>query len=176
MEELIAKRYVKALIESCDEKELEEIEAYLMALATLFKDWKVKEVLISPEVSEEEKLKLLLEPLQGANKKLVNLIKLLAQKGRLNIIPAMARELKDRLALMKRSFEGRVYSEFELSKDELAKIEEALEKRLQAKVKLSQGEEKYDGIKVEVDTVGVEIEFSKSKIKKQLIENILKAI
>ncbi len=176
MEELIAKRYVKALIESCNEKELEEIEAYLMALAKLFKDWKIKEVLISPEVSEEEKLKFLLEPLQGANQKLVNLIKLLAEKGRLDIIPAMAKELKDRLALMKKSFEGRVYSEFELSKDELAKIEEALAKRLQAQVRLSQAEEKYDGIKVEVDTVGVEIEFSKSKIKKQLIENILKAI
>ncbi len=176
MEELIAKRYVKALIESCNEKELEEIEAYLMALAKLFKDWKIKEVLISPEVSEEEKLKFLLEPLRGANQKLVNLIKLLAEKGRLDIIPAMAKELKDRLALMKKSFEGRVYSEFELSKDELAKIEEALAKRLQAQVRLSQAEEKYDGIKVEVDTVGVEIEFSKSKIKKQLIENILKAI
>ncbi len=176
MEELIAKRYVKALIESCDERELEEIEAYLMALSKLFKDWKIKEILLSPEVSKEEKLKLLLEPLQGANKKLLNLIKLLAEKGRLGIVPAMARELKDQLALMKKHFEGRVYSEFELSKDELSKIEEALAKRLDAKVELSQAKEPYDGIKVEVDTVGVEIEFSKSKIKKQLIENILKAI
>ena len=176
MEELIAKRYVKALIESANEKELEEILVYLTSLSTLFKDWKIKEILVSPEVSAQEKLQLLLEPIKGANPKFVNLMKLLAEKRRLSIIPLMAKELKDRLALMKKSFEGRVYSEFELTKEEIEKIEKALEKRIKASVHLQQASEKYDGIKVEVDTIGVEIEFSKSKIKKQLIENILKAI
>ncbi len=176
MEELIAKRYVKALVESANEKELEEISLYLTSLSTLFKDWKIKEILTSPEVSAEEKLSLLLEPFQGVNKKFVNLMKLLAQKGRLSLIPLMAKELKNRLAFMKKSFEGRVYSEFELTKEEISKIEKALEKRIGADVHLYQANEKYDGIKVEVDTIGIEIEFSKSKIKKQLIENILKAI
>ena len=176
MEELIAKRYVKALKEVADLNELKEIYSYLSALSALFKDWKVKEILVSPEVKTEEKLSLLIDPIKDANPKLINFLKILAQKGRLGLIPAIAKELKDLIAYEEKRFEGRVYSEFELSKDEIEKIEQALAKRVGGTVVLAQAPQKFDGIKVEVDTVGIEIEFSKSKIKKQLIEEILKAI
>ena len=176
MEELIAKRYAKALMESCDEKELQTIESALGAIATLYGDWKVKEFIISPEIDKSAKVEILLAPFQDAGKKLTNLIKLLAQKDRLDIIPALANELKMQRALKERKFDGVVYSEFKLSDSELKKIAKALSKKVNGEVMLHQGEESYDGIKVEVDTVGIEIEFSKSKIKKQLIENILKAI
>ena len=176
MEELIAKRYVKALLQSASLDELKEIESYLQAIATLFKEWKIKEIIISPEVSEKEKLELLLGGLKNPNKKFVNLIKLLAQKRRLSLIPHLAKELENQIALMQRSFQGRIYSEYDLGEQEIAEIEKALSKRIGAEVKLHQTDQKYDGIKVEVDTVGIEIEFSKSKIKKQIIENILQAI
>ena len=176
MEELIAKRYVKALLQSASLDELEEIEKYLEAVAALFKEWKIKEVIISPEVKTQEKLDLLLGGLKNPNKKFVNLLKLLAQKRRLSLIPYLAKELDNQIALMQKRFRGRVFSEFELSKEEIAKIEEALSKRVGATIKLEPAKEKFDGIKVEVDTIGIEIEFSKSKIKKQIIENILQAI
>ncbi len=176
MEELIAKRYVKALVQSASLDELQEIENYLQAIAALFKDWKIKEIIISPEVSAQEKLDLLLGGLKNPNKKFVNLLQLLAQKRRLSLIPYLAKELDNQIALMKKSFKGRVYSEYDLSDKEIAQIEEALSKKIGAEVKLKQASEKYDGIKVEVDTVGIEIEFSKTKIKKQIIENILQAI
>ncbi|MRI58564.1 MAG: ATP synthase F1 subunit delta [Epsilonproteobacteria bacterium] len=177
MEELIAKRYVKALREVADLEELKEIYTYLNALSLLFKDWRAKEILVSPEVKTEQKLALLIDPIkEQVNPKLINFLKILAQKGRLGLIPAIAKELKDLIAYMEKRFEGRVYSEFELSKEELKKIEEALAKRVGGTVVLAQAPQKFDGIKVEVDTVGIEIEFSKSKIKKQLIEEILKAI
>jgi F-type H+-transporting ATPase subunit delta len=34
----------------------------------------------------------------------------------------------------------------------------------------------YDGIKVDIDGLGVEIGFAKSKFKSQMIEHILKAV
>ncbi len=176
MEELIAKRYVKALRQVASLDEIKEIHSYMEALAELFRDWKIKEVLISPEVSKEQKLSFLLEPLKGANEKLVNFLKLLAQKDRLNVIPAIAKELKDLIAFEEKRFEGRVYSEYTLEPKDIQKIQEALAKKVGAEVILKQAPQKFDGIKVEVDTIGIEIEFSKSKIKKQLIENILKAI
>ncbi|BAF70332.1 F0F1 ATP synthase subunit delta [Nitratiruptor sp. SB155-2] len=176
MEELIAKRYAKALMESCSEKELQAIEDALVAIAALFRDWKVKEFIISPEVEKSAKEEILLAPFKDAGKKFVHLIKLLAEKDRLEIIPALANELKIQRALKERKFDGVVYSEFKLSDNELKKIAEALSKKVNGEVVLHQGKEPYDGIKVEVNTVGIEIEFSKSKIKKQLIENILKAI
>ncbi len=179
MEELIAKRYVKALIQTATLEELKEIYTYLNAISSLFKDWRIKEVMVSPEVKNEQKLAFLLEPLlKEGNVKLINFLKVLALKGRLGLIPLIAKELKDELSFMEQTFEGRVYSEFELTPEEIKRLEEALEKRIGqgASVKLTQAKEKFDGIKVEVDTVGIEVEFSKSKIKKQLIEEILKAI
>ena len=176
MEELIAKRYAKALFEICSEKELREVIEGLQALANLFDDWKIKEFLISPEVKAAQKEEVLLAPFKKANKKFINLIKLLAQRDRLGIIPALAKELQLQMALKEGRFEGRVYSEFELSQNELDELAKALERRVGGKVTLKQVDQNYDGIKVEVDTVGIEIDFSKSKIQKQLIENILKAI
>ncbi len=176
MEELIAKRYVKALMQSASLDELQEIEKYLEGIAKLFKEWKIKEIVISPEIKAQEKLELLVGGLKNPNKKFVNLLKLLAQKRRLSLIPYLAKELENQIALMQKRFKGRVLSEFELSSSEIAKIEEALSRRIGAEVKLEPASQKFDGIKVEVDTVGIEIEFSKSKIKKQIIENILQAI
>ena len=176
MEELIAKRYAKALFEVCTDQELKEISEGLEALAKLFEDWKIKEFLISPEVKAEQKEQVLLAPFKQAKKKFVNLIKLLTQRDRLGIIPALANELQLQMSLKEGRFEGKVYSEFELSQKELDKLAKALEKRVGGKVSLKQVDQNYDGIKVEVDTVGIEIDFSKSKIQKQLIENILKAI
>ncbi len=175
MEELIAKRYVKALQEVLSLEELESAQEYFNAVASLFREWKVREFFASPEVDKDAKVSLLLAPIEG-NEKIANFIKVLAQKNRLDIIPAIASELATNIALAKKEFTGHVYSEYELSEDELARIADALQKRVGGSVQLVQEPQKYDGIKVEVDTVGLEVDFSKSKIKKQLIENILKAI
>jgi len=130
---------------------------------------------LSPEIKEERKAQLLLDAFQPDNPKIVNLIKLLAQKRRLSIFPALAKELRVQLALRERRFSGCVYSDFDLEAEDLAKLEEALSKRVGGTIQLRRCGE-YDGIKVEVDIVGVEIDFSRSRIKKQLIETILKAI
>ncbi len=176
MEELIAKRYVKALTESCNIDELKEMENYFLALSKLYKDWKIKEIIVSPEIKNEEKLHLLMDGVKKPSKKLVNFMKLLAQKRRLGIIPAIAHELQMQIAKMEKTYTGRVYSEFELGSKELKELQKAIEKRVGAKVVLTQASTPFDGIKVEVEPIGLEIEFSKSKIRKQLIENILKAI
>ncbi len=175
MEELIAKRYVKALQEVLSLEELESAQHYFDAIANLMRDWKVREFFASSEVATDAKVSLLIEPIKE-HTKLQNFIKVLAAKNRLYIIPAIAKELATHIAMAKKEFTGHVFSEYTLSDDELAKIAEALQKRVGGVVHLVQEPQKYDGIKVEVDTVGLEVDFSKNKIKKQLIENILKAI
>ena len=176
MEELVAKRYVKALKEAMSKEELQEALQLFETVAALFADQKIKDLLYSPEVKEDQKAALLIDVLGLENKKLINLFKLLAQKRRLTLIPYLAKDLKRELALMERRFEGCVYSDFELSQEELAQIQEALSKKSGATIELKQCGKEYDGIKVEVETIGLEIDFSRSKIKRQLIDNILKAI
>ncbi len=176
MVELIAKKYVKALKSAMSVDELKETLNYLEVISQLFQNREIRDILISPEVPEEKKAELLIDVLQIKNPKLVNFFKLLAQKRRVAMLPVLAKELKRELALIEKRFEGCVYSEFELEPEELKKIEQALEKRVDGDITLSQCGRDYDGIKVEVDIIGIEIDFSKSKIKKQLIESILKAI
>jgi len=175
MEELIAKRYVKALVEVTNLDELKEIGAYFEALAQLFKERKIKETLTSPEVDAQTKLSFLLEGAKG-NKKLENFLKLLAQKHRIAIIPAIARELRDTIARLEKRYTAKLYTAYDLSQEDIRKLADALAKRVGAQVELQRVDESYDGIKVEVEGAGVEIDFSKTKIKKQLIQNILQAI
>ena len=176
MVELIAKKYVKALKSAMSVEELQQTLEYLEIVSQLFQNREIRDILISPEVPEEKKAELLIDALKIENPKLVNFFKLLAQKRRIALLPVLAKELRRELALIQKKFDGCVYSEFELSEDELKKIENALEKRVDGDINLTQCGRDYDGIKVEVDIIGIEIDFSKSKIKKQLIESILKAI
>ncbi|MRJ02802.1 MAG: F0F1 ATP synthase subunit delta [Epsilonproteobacteria bacterium] len=175
MVELIAKRYIKALRQSMGKEELKETLELLQVISDLFKYPEIRGVLLSPEIKEEQKAKLLLETLKPENGKIVNLIKLLAQKRRIPMIPALARELEREIAIMEGRFTGCLYSDFDLTPEEIGEIAKALEKRVGGEIELKECGG-YDGIKVEIDIVGLEIDFSRSKIKKQIIENILKAI
>ncbi|BCD67779.1 F0F1 ATP synthase subunit delta [Nitratiruptor sp. YY09-18] len=175
MEELIAKRYIKALVEVSSLEELKAYEEFFTTLANLFKERKIKETLTSPEVKSDVKLSFLLDAVKG-NKKLENFIKILAQKNRFSIIPSLAKELQDTIAKLEKKYIAKLYSSYELSQEELQKLAQALAKRVGADVEIEKVDDAYDGLKVEVETAGVEIDFSKSKIKKQLIENILQAI
>jgi len=176
MEELIAKRYVKALIKTSDVKELEKYSQMLEALSSLFKDKKIASILYSPEINEKKKCELLLDGLKEADEKFKNLLKLLAEKKRIYLIEEIAKELKKELYKIKNEYLGKVYSETELSEKEIKEIEESLSKKVGAKIILQKSPQKFDGIKVEVDSLGIEISFSKSKLKNQIIEHILKAI
>ena len=64
----------------------------------------------------------------------------------------------------------------ELSNDYVSSIEEQFSKKFDVKLSLSQNIGDYDGIKVDIDGLGVEISFSKDRLKSQLIDHILKAV
>ncbi len=176
MIELVAKRYVKALVESSSKKELEKYSKYLEQLSKAFADKDVRDILLSPEIDESKKAKLLIDSLKDADKKFVNFLKLLAEKKRVYLIPQIFDELRKQLYFVENRFEGKVYSEFDLSEKELKEIEKTLSKRVGSKIVLHKAPQKFDGIKVEVESLGIEISFSRSRIKNQIIEHILKAI
>lgn len=176
MEELVAKRYVKALVETSSIKELEKYNELLKVLSDLFEQKEISQILLSPEIDEKKKCELLLDALKDVDDKFKNLIKLLAEKKRIYLIPEISKELQKELYSLKNEYEGLVYSETDLDEKEIKEIEDTLSKRVGAKVVLKKAPQKYDGIKVEVDSLGIEISFSRSKLKNQIIEHILKAI
>ena len=176
MKDLVAKRYVKALVDGRDLNSVTLISEKLNEVSKAFKSDKFNSILASSDINEVEKTKFILSIIDKADKSLENFIKLLGEKRRLDIIPEIAFELKTQIAKMNSSDVGTVYTNKELSNSYISSIEEQFSKKFNVKLSLSQNVCDYDGIKVDIDGLGVEISFSKDRLKTQLINHILKAV
>ena len=176
MKDLVAKRYVKALVDGRDLNSVALISEKLNEVSKAFKSDKFNSILASSDINEVEKTKFILSMIDKADKSLENFIKLLGEKRRLNIIPEIAFELKTQIAKMNSSYVGTVYTNKELSNSYISSIEEQFSKKFNVKLSLSQNVCDDDGIKVEIDGLGVEISFSKDRLRTQLINHILKAV
>ena len=177
MQEIIAKRYIKALKKSIDTASLESVADIFASLANAFEDSAFKEVITSPIVSSEDKRDIILASIGGAkSSELNNFISLLAEKGRLDAIPAIADELKKELDKINKRYSGLIYSDSEIDKTTLEGISRGLSEKVDATIDLEFVKSDFDGIKVDVEGLGIEINFSKTRLNNQLIEHILKAI
>ena len=112
----------------------------------------------------------------AGNKKIENLLSLLAENGRIDIIPAIAVEMKKELAREKNAFVGKVYSDSAIDNKAIEGLSSGLSKKVGSSITLEFVKSDYDGIKVEVNDLGIEINFSKNRLNSQMIDHILKAI
>jgi F-type H+-transporting ATPase subunit delta len=176
MEELIAKRYVKALLEVVSSDKKVEYSKVLNAIASLFNDSKISEKINSPLISSADKTAFILNGLKDADSTLVNFIKILGENGRLDLIPTIAKSLNQELQKESNQYEGVVTSNNVLDSAELQKLESSLQKYTGSTIKLTQKKSNLDGIKVTVDDLGIEVNFSKERVKEQLIDFITKSL
>ncbi|WP_321470393.1 F0F1 ATP synthase subunit delta [Halarcobacter sp.] len=176
MNDLIAKRYVKALLDGRDVESATAICNDLKTISAAFCDEKFNSILASSEVKSTEKVELVISFLEKSSDELSNFIKLLGTNKRLNLIPAIVTELETKIAKMNNTYTGVVYTNKELTTDYVSSIEKQFSKKFDVKLTLSQNVCDYDGIKVDIDSLGVEISFSKERLKSQMIDHILKAV
>jgi F-type H+-transporting ATPase subunit delta len=177
MKTLIAKRYIRAIKESVDTAAFENICTVFDAIAAEFEDPKFEQMINNPEVSDSEKEAVLLAGVKGAKSiQLDNLMRLLVENGRVEIIPAIATEMKKEIARDKKSYSGVVYSNDAMDPKSMADLGKDLGKKVGADITLEFVKTDFDGIKVEVEDLGIEIDFSKSRMNMQVVEHILKAI
>lgn len=177
MNDLVAKRYVKALIDGRDIQAINNISNSLNIISSAFNDEKFVSIISSPEISDSSKVDLIISLIDGhCDQTLINFIKLLGEKRRLSLLPFIANELSVQIAKINNSYVGVVYTNQELSTNYVASIEEQFSKKFNVTLSLSQKVCDYDGIKVDIDGLGVEISFSKERLKTQLIDHILKAV
>jgi len=176
MIELVAKRYVKALMSQRDNDGLNAVYNELKTIASAFNDDKFESILSSTDVAVESKIELMLSFLNSGSTTVVNLVKLLGEKKRLNIIPEIIKVLDKELAVLNNSYTGIVYTSKELSSLEMDKLNSQFSKKFNVHLKLSQDVCDYDGIKVDIDGLGCEIGFAKSRLRSQMIDHILKAV
>ena len=177
MEELIAKRYIKAMNADADKASIQNMASIFSVLADSFKDEKFVQIIGNPNVSSNDKAEILLEAVASADSsKVNNLIKLLVENKRINIIPAIAKELSKEIARSTKTYTGLVYSDTKITIKTMKELSDGLGKRFDSKISLTYVKDDFDGIKVDVEDLGIEINFSKTRIDSQMIEHIVKAI
>ena len=176
MVELVAKRYVKAIMSGKDTDSLTAINNELKTISTAFSDDKFLLIVTSTEVSTVDKVELILSFIDGCSDTTKNLIKLLGDNKRLDIIPNIVKDLNKELAVLNNTYEGLVHTNKELSAEDMEKLNEQFAKKFDVNLKLTQNICDYNGIKVDIDGLGVEVGFSKERLKSQMIEHILKAV
>lgn len=176
MKELIAKRYVKALSQTVDLKTMEACLSALNEVSKGFSLEKFKNILTSPDVSDTEKENLVLDILGKQDEKLINFIKVLSAHQRLELIPEVCKEIASFIAATNKSYNGTIITGSEIDPATVAKLQESFSKRVDASVAFTQKVEEFDGVKLVVEDLGMEIGFSRSRLKNDITEHILKAI
>ncbi len=177
MTELVAKRYAKALMDIDGGKKIDNFVVALDAVASELKSPKAREIITSPLVSSEDKVSLILDALGDiADPALTQLIRIMGEKGRLALIPELTEILKFEKKKESNSFVGKVESKNRLEDSEIASLENALSKYSSAEIKLEQAESDLNGVKVEVEDLGLELNFSKDRVKVDLLDYIQKAL
>lgn len=176
MSTAIAKKYVNALMGSCDEKELQFILTALIELREAFNVTKFNHIILSPDVSTQDKEALVLSMVTLKDVKFSNFIKLICLNDRLGLIPSIEKELNYQISLKNNYYEGEILSNFKISDAQKVVLEKNFGKKFNAKVKLNSSKKSYPGIKIALDDLGVEVSFSLERLKAQMSEHILKAI
>jgi len=176
MVELVAKRYVKALMSQRDTESLSSIYNELKTISTAYSDSKFLLIISSTDVSVSKKVDLILSFSDNNSATITNLVKLLGENKRLDIIPEIVNTLKHELSVLNNSYTGVIYTNVELSQSDVDNMSTQFAKKFNISLTLSQNVCDYNGIKVDIDGLGVEVSFSKERLKSQMIEYILKAV
>jgi F-type H+-transporting ATPase subunit delta len=175
MEELIAKRYASAL--SSVAKDMSSILEVLNVLSEVTSEKSVQTALTSPIVSNEKKTEMILSTLdEGTDVALVNFIKILGENSRLELIPAITKVLNSDQQRVANEYEGVLKSASTLDAGALADLENTLKEYTGSTIKLTQEKTDLDGLRVSVDDLGIEVNFSKQRVKEQLIDFIKKSL
>ena len=117
MNDLVAKRYVKALIDGRDIQTINNISYNLNIISSAFGDEKFISIISSPEIADNAKVDLIISLVDSADGIFKNFIKLLGEKRRLSLLPIIAKELNTQIAKMNNNYIGVVYTNQVLSND-----------------------------------------------------------
>ena len=176
MKELIAKKYVNALLIDLDSNIANKYYEQLKTLSSAFSSEKLISIITTPDVNKAKRTELFLSMLDNADDKMINFIKVLGENSRFDVIPDIVSEMKKELDKINNSYEGTIFVKEELDSSIVKDLEEKFSKKFDTTLSLSQNICDYDGIKVDIDGLGVEVSFSADRLKSNLSEYILKAI
>jgi F0F1-type ATP synthase delta subunit len=176
MDTLIANKYTNA-ITSLGKKNVNELFKDLENLNFAYNNnKKFKGIIDSSNLHHVKKRDFVLSCLPKENKKSANLIKLLALKNKLGLIPSLYKQLNLKLQKDKNIYYGEIKSDIKLSKKNITDYEKVFNNKMGIKLTLNVISKDFDGIKIEVAELGISLMLSKSAVKAKIINHILKGI
>ncbi len=173
---VVAKKYVKALLESSSNESIKKYYDDLQVLNEAYTLEKMKNILLSPTISKDEKYKFIISLIEKSDEKFSNFIKILVENDRTDLVPAICDELRYQLSIKENKFVGHIISNSDVDEKSIKSIEEKLSSKFNSSILLENIKSDYPGIKIEIEDLGVEISFSIDRLKAQMTEHILKAI
>ncbi len=175
IDELISKRYANAL--SSFKKKLPQSLVLLNRLSEVLADKDISSVISSPMVSSKLKTEMIISSLgEGVDNTLINFIKILGENRRLDLIPIITKLLNREQQVISNEYEGILQSASIIDDESVTNLEETLKRYTGATIKLTQESTELDGLKVVIDDLGIEVNFSKQRVKEQLIDFITKSL
>ena len=176
MSEAVVKKYVKAILIGVKSSEIQDFVSNLSQIAPAFQSEKFKSIISLPTLKSSEKADFIASLVKDPSSNFINFIKLLGANKRLELIPQILVEINKQQAALNNSYKGEVYGNFNFSADQMSALEDKFSKRFNANIKLDSQKSEYNGIKIELNDLGVEASFSVDRLKAQMSEHILKAI
>lgn len=175
MEEIIAKKYACALIQSFEVKDLEEIAELFREASQAFSVEKFRDIIHSPYATKAKKKELLLS-LFNNDKRLESFLDLLIENARVDILPFVGHIVESHLRALRNSYKAVLYAPKNLDSTTVSGIVKNLSNKLQVNLDVEQVSTKVDGIRLIVEDLGVEISFLKKRFFENLKSHIVKSI
>jgi len=177
MKDQIAKRYTDALVDGMSLNDLVAVQGIFASLSSTLEDEKIKDIFSSPYMTDETREEILLKSVASAKSdKVNNIIKLLVEKRRIDIFGAIADSLALMVAKQNKAYAGKIFANSDIKKETLKKFGDNIGKKVNADVSFESVKDDYNGVKIAVDDLGIEVSFSKSNVRNQMIQHILKSI
>ena len=129
MKELVARKYVKALVSDLDKDDFNKFTTKLQEIANAFANEKFQNIIISPNLKNSEKVDFVLSLVGEADQKFINFIKLLGENKRLDILPSIVSELLAQKSKMDNVFYGKIYGGSQISQTQISELENSFSKR-----------------------------------------------
>ena len=173
MNDLIAKKYVKAIAARAD---IDEFYKNLELLNSAFSSPKFRIIMEFTRIKKEKKLELLSSFFTQISPSFKNFLRLLIQNSRLSCIPEIFEELEKEIHFKKNIHLGIVYTKENLNEESLRKLEEKLGIRFNTTIKLKNQLSQNNEARITLEELDYEIFFSMKTIQSKMSEFILKNI
>ncbi len=171
---MVARKYTNSLYKTLNEDEIVKVYEAVAKLALVVNDMKFLLVVNSPEFSIDEKVEILSKAVECENEKFKTFLKILLINRRIKLIKNIYNSLRELVSKHFNTYAG--FVDGNISDERLKELEDKLSSKFNSTIKLQLSSKKEDGIKVFIDILNVEVSIDENRIKKDLIENILKAI